>query len=598
VFAGEAPPPPSKLAGVKLPGTKLMVLAAVIVMILSAAGIVYLYILGSEELRQKIAEVAGHRRSPVAAVAELISDAQRWALTMGLAAGVAGAALFLVTLMGSRLSNRKWRSQMEFQVGQLLESQAKTHREAETRIQRLLGQSTDARVSEEEARKAEAEALEKVAEVTRAYEALQREVANLKEAEKALAAQAQVLERSKGSLELHVQARTNELAKLQRNYGAILDSAGQGICGFDPTGRTMFMNPAGAATLGWAVSDLLGKPEELVFFPPKPKGEPGGPGFAKDANGVCLTEQTVYRKDGSCLVVEYLRTPMTEHGRPAGSVVVFKDITERKLAEDKLTHKAAELTRSNSELEQFAFVASHDLQEPLRKIQAFGDRLKLKCEAVKLEEGRDYLDRMLGAAARMQTLINDLLTFSRVISSSQEFVAVNLSEVTREVLVDLEHRIEKTGAEVTVGKLPTVEADPTQMRQLMQNLIGNALKFQTPGATPAVRIEARLVLRDGLRPEGFFPVSAGSAGPEDKFCVLTVQDNGIGFDEQYLEKIFVVFQRLHGRSEYEGTGVGLAVCRRITDRHGGVITARSQPGEGATFFVVLPVRQVHPDKET
>jgi len=204
---------------------------------------------------------------------------------------------------------------------------------------------------------------------------------------------------------------------------------------------------------------------------------------------------------------------------------------------------------------------------------------------------------MLGAAARMQTLINDLLTFSRVISSAQPFVAVNLGEVTRDVITDLEHRIEKTGADVTVGKLPTIEADPTQMRQLMQNLIGNALKFQAAGASPAVRIEAQLLLRDNLRAEGFFPVSASSARPEDKFCVLTVQDNGIGFDEQYLEKIFVVFQRLHGRSEYEGTGVGLAVCRRIADRHGGVITARSQPGEGATFIVVLPVRQVQPEEQ-
>src|SRR5689334_15978565 len=164
-----------------------------------------------------------------------------------------------------------------------------------------------------------------------------------------------------------------------------------------------------------------------------------------------------------------------EKDKVVGAVVIFKDITERKRTEDTLARKAAELARSNAELEQFAFVASHDLQEPLRKIQAFGDRLKLKCEAVQLQDGRDYLDRMQSAAARMQTLINDLLTFSRIISASQPFVPVDLGAVTKEVLVDLELRIEKSHAQVTVGQLPTIEADPTQMRQLLQNLIGNAL---------------------------------------------------------------------------------------------------------------------------
>ncbi len=236
-------------------------------------------------------------------------------------------------------------------------------------------------------------------------------------------------------------------------------------------------------------------------------------------------------------------------------------------------------------------MASHDLQEPLRKIQAFGDRLKIKCEAVNLEEGRDYLERMQNAAARMQTLINDLLTFSRVISSSQPFVPVDLGGVTKEVLVDLEHRIEKTGAQVILGKLPTIEADPTQMRQLMQNLIGNALKFQTPNAVPTIKINAQLVNRDQIRENAVFTNPPPTASPDDKFCVLTVEDNGIGFEEQYLEKIFAVFQRLHGRGEYEGTGVGLAVCRRITDRHGGLITAQSKPGEGSTFIIIIPMHQ-------
>ncbi len=315
------------------------------------------------------------------------------------------------------------------------------------------------------------------------------------------------------------------------------------------------------------------------------------PDWLKDDRGEFLPEQTFYRKDGSTFPAEYVRTPIKENERVVGAVVTFKDITERRRAEDKLNHKAVELARSNRELEEFAYVASHDLQEPLRKIQAFGDRLKVKCEAVQLEEGRDYLERMQSAAARMQTLINDLLTYSRVISSSQPLVPVDLGAVTAEVLVDLEHRIEKTSAVVKVGRLPTIEADPTQMRQLLQNLIGNALKFQQPGAAPVIKVDAQLIQRDQIQEDAVLPNVPATAQPDDKFCVLTVEDNGIGFEEQYLEKVFTVFQRLHGRSEYEGTGVGLAVCRRITDRHGGLITAQSKPGEGSTFVVILPMQQ-------
>jgi light-regulated signal transduction histidine kinase (bacteriophytochrome) len=289
-----------------------------------------------------------------------------------------------------------------------------------------------------------------------------------------------------------------------------------------------------------------------------------------------------HRKDGSAFPVEYVKTPILEKEKVVGAVVIFKDITERKRTEDSLARKAAELARSNAELEQFAYVASHDLQEPLRKIQAFGDRLKTKCDAVDLKEGRDYLDRMQNAAARMQTLINDLLTFSRVISTTEPFVPVDLGVVTKEVLTDLEVRIEQTKAKIEIASLPTIDADPLQMRQLLQNLIGNALKFQSPNAQPIVKITAQIHKRD--------LGSGGETEPVDELCELSIQDNGIGFDEKYSEKIFAVFQRLHGRIEYEGTGVGLAVCRRITDRHGGTIQAKSKPGEGATFMITLPVK--------
>jgi len=418
---------------------------------------------------------------------------------------------------------------------------------------------------------------ERTAVLTKTYAQLEEELNERKQAEKALAQQAQELERSKDVLELHVQARTQELQKLQRRYEHILNSAGEGIYGLDLMGRTTFVNPAAAKITGWKVEELIGKHEHEVFH----RIHPSGNTALLARNGEHLSDQVFYRKDGSNFPVEYVKTPIMEKEKLVGAVVVFKDITERKRTEDTLARKAAELSRSNAELEQFAYVASHDLQEPLRKIQAFGDRLKSKCDAVQLQEGRDYLERMQNAAARMQTLINDLLTFSRVISTTQPFVPVDLTVVTKEVLTDLEVRIEQTKAKIEVGDLPTIDADPLQMRQLLQNLIGNALKFQPPNAQPIVKISAQVLQRDFS--------SGGETAPVDELCELRIEDNGIGFEEKYTEKIFAVFQRLHGRNEFEGTGVGLAVCRRITDRHGGTISAQSELGRGATFIVTLPV---------
>ena len=240
-----------------------------------------------------------------------------------------------------------------------------------------------------------------------------------------------------------------------------------------------------------------------------------------------------------------------------------------------------ELERSNRELQDFAFVASHDLQEPLRKIQAFGDRLR-SVQALKFDDqGRDYLDRMSKAAGRMHTLINDLLSYSRVTTKAQPFRLTDLQTIASEVLGDLEARIEETGGEVVIGDLPTIDADELQMRQLFQNLIANALKFRKPDTPPRVEITSDLT-------EG---ISGESEAIRNGAVRIIVKDNGIGFDEKYLDRIFTPFQRLHGRGEYEGTGIGLAVCRKIVERHGGQLTGTSSVGEGSIFIATLPISQ-------
>jgi signal transduction histidine kinase len=245
-----------------------------------------------------------------------------------------------------------------------------------------------------------------------------------------------------------------------------------------------------------------------------------------------------------------------------------------------LTHYANELQRSNRELQDFAFVASHDLQEPLRKIRAFGNRLQQKYADALEEQGADYIHRMQGAAERMSRLINDLLTFSRVATKGKPFEAVDLNKTVATVLDDLEVAIEEADAHIEVDTLPTIEADPTQMRQLMQNLIGNAIKFRDPDKTPRVQVTCNM--------ETDVEINEATVGD---VCEIAVVDNGIGFEEQFIDRIFTPFQRLHGRDQYEGTGIGLAVCRRIIERHEGMITAESVPGEGAKFVLRLPMKQ-------
>jgi PAS domain S-box-containing protein len=270
------------------------------------------------------------------------------------------------------------------------------------------------------------------------------------------------------------------------------------------------------------------------------------------------------------------------------TTALLDEVEERKRIEHQLRSLAEELSRSNSELEQFAYVASHDLQEPLRKIQAFGDRLLTKFSENLPEPAKEWVEKMSLSASRMRRLIDDLLSFSRVTTQARPFALVDLEKLAQEVVSDLDVYINQFGGVVEIAKLPQIHADATQMRQLFQNLIANAIKFHRANAPPVVAI----------RGEWLQTPLPNSDGELVAACRISVQDNGIGFDEKYRERIFQVFQRLHGRHEYEGTGVGLAICRKIAERHGGTIEARSRLGEGSTFIVTLPVRHITRDAES
>lgn len=266
------------------------------------------------------------------------------------------------------------------------------------------------------------------------------------------------------------------------------------------------------------------------------------------------------------------------HELTAVNATLEERVAERTAAAEE---RAKELARSNDELEQFSSVASHDLQEPLRKIRMFGDRLRERLGDGLPEGPASDLERMQNAAERMQRLINDLLDFSRVTQRGKEFELVDLGKVTEEVISDLEARVVELNARVEVAGLPVIEADRTQMGQLMQNLIGNALKFHREGEPPVIRIRSEVIA--GQPPRFSGEAAAGAR------CVITVEDNGIGFDEKHSERVFTAFERLHSRSAYDGTGIGLSIVRKIVWRHGGDITAKSTPEQGATFTVTLPL---------
>lgn len=354
------------------------------------------------------------------------------------------------------------------------------------------------------------------------------------------------------------------------NIGAALNEAAI-VAITDRTGRIIHVNDKFCKISKYSREELLGQDHRIINSRYHPKEFWGNMWKTVGTGKTWEGEVRNRAKDGSFYWVNTTIVPfLDDNKKPYQYVSIRYEITERKLAEERLKRYADKLELSNRELQDFASVAAHDLQEPLRKIEAFSDRLASRYKEALAIEGRDYIERMSSAASRMRRLIDDLLTYSRVSSKAQPFIPTNLNQVLEGVLCDLEIRIEQTAAKIKSDHLPTIDADPSQMRQLFQNLLANSLKFAKRGESPKVDI---------------------SCSANGGYCEISVADNGIGFDEKYLDRIFTIFQRLHGRLEYEGTGVGLAVVRRIVERHNGTITAKSSPDSGATFIIGLPLKQ-------
>lgn len=346
---------------------------------------------------------------------------------------------------------------------------------------------------------------------------------------------------------------------------ALLAQASDCIAVKDLQGKYLLINPAGAHFVGYEASEIIGKTDFELFS-------------YETAQLITASDRQVIQSGETQLVEDFLHPLHGEHryfeamkcvyktpgGEVMGIINVVRDITQRKLAE-------IALKQTNQDLEQFASVVSHDLQAPLRKIMYFSEALEKQCPVLP-EEGRDYLRRIQKTARTMGKLVKDMLNLSRVKKNKPQYTAINLKMLIEEAIqeVSLDQQSGKRCFEL-IDVEQTLEADPTQIRQLFINLFSNALKFQKPGKTPLVRVRAQMTLFNQ--------------------CLITIRDNGIGFNEQYAAQMFKAFERLHSVSEYPGTGMGLAICERIVQRHHGKIRAEGKVGEGATFYIELPVTQ-------
>jgi len=393
---------------------------------------------------------------------------------------------------------------------------------------------------------------------------------NLKQSEEALRKAHQELEGKVLERTLELAEANQALAAREDLYHSLFENSLDGILVTDPLhGEIFSANPAACRMFGGSADKICALGRSGLFD----MDDPAVQNFIAERarTGKAAGEIRCKRLDGTIFTCEQTSAVFTSLDGKIRSVMVVRDVSEKKKAEEQIRQYTAKLEQSNEALQDFAFIASHDMQEPLRKVSSFGGRLKQEYGDSLGEEGNDYLNRMLNATERMQSLLNALLDYSRVTTKGEPFRKVELAAVLREVLSDLEVAIEETAGEVHVGELPAIQADSAQMRQLFQNLIGNALKFHKEDVRPVIEVR--------------------STELDNEKVQIVVEDNGIGFEEKHLQRIFAPFHRLHGRSAYTGAGMGLAICSKIVERHKGNITARSSPGQGSTFIVTLPVRQ-------
>jgi PAS domain S-box-containing protein len=358
----------------------------------------------------------------------------------------------------------------------------------------------------------------------------------------------------------------------EARFRAIFETAVDGIITIDERGTVTSFNPAARRIFGYAPEEVIGRNVKLLM--PEPyRGEHDGYLRNYLTTGVKKIigigrEVVGLRKDGTRFPVDLAVSEMVIGGARAFTGIV-RDISDRKRVEQDLAKQAEALARSNVELERFAYVASHDLQEPMRTVRSFAQLLKRRYAAQVTGEAAEYFQYITGGVERMQALINDLLAYSRVSSQGAAFAPADCGHVLRMVLDSLQATVEAQGAAVTSDPLPVVLGDATQLGQVFQNLVSNAIKFR------------------GERP----PRIHVSASERPAEWVFSVRDNGIGIAAEYFERIFIIFQRLHTIEEYGGTGIGLAICKKIVERHGGRIWVESAVGEGATFYFSIPKRE-------
>ena len=367
-------------------------------------------------------------------------------------------------------------------------------------------------------------------------------------------------------LEELVRKRTAQLEESEARFRELYDQAPVGYHELDSEGRITRVNQTELEMLGYKAQDMLGRPVwEFAIETETARRATEGKLAGTTELGRAF-ERTYGRKDGSTFPVliedRHLRDAK---GDIVGMRSTIQDVTRLKEAEEKLKETMKRLEESNRELEQFAYVASHDLQEPLRMVASYTQLLARRYKDKLDSDANEFIGYAVDGAVRMQRLINDLLAYSRVTTRGKPFESVDSKAVLEEALANLKVVIEETGAEVTHGELPEVRGDRTQLARVFQNFVSNAIKFRREDA-PRVHV---------------------SAERQGKEWVFGVRDNGIGIDPKYSDRIFVIFQRLHGREEYAGTGIGLAVCARIVDRHGGRIWVESTAGTGSTFYFTL-----------